>query len=88
MPFVMEAFLWVWVKRLLQPLEGVGSPHKITAFEWSDAHWALMAKQGEAAAHTRYEVKRAVENEKQRQAAEKLAYVKRQEEKEIGSFEL
>lgn len=88
MPFVMEAFLWVWVKRMLQPLEGVGSPHRITSFDWSDAHWAQMAKQGEAAAQTRYEAKKAVEDEKQRQAAEKQAYVKRQEDKEIGSFEL
>ena len=88
MSCVMEHFLWVWVKRVLQPLDGVGSPHKITAFEWSDAHWAQMAKQGEAAARTRYEAKKTIEDEKQRQAAEKLAYVKRQEDKQIGSFEL
>ena len=85
---VMEEFLWVWVKRMLRPLDGVGSPHKITAFDWSDAHCAQMAKQGEAAAQSRYEAKKAVEDEKQRQAGEKLAYVKRQEDKEIGSFEL
>ena len=88
MPCLVEEFLLVWVKRMLQPLNGVGQPHKVTAFDWTPAHWAQMAKHGEAASQTRYDAKKAVEVEKQRQTTEKLECVKRQEDKEIGSFGL
>jgi hypothetical protein len=86
----MEAFLWVWVQRMLQPLDGVGQPHKVTAFDWTPAHWEQMAKQAEveAAAQARYDAKKADEDEKRRQVAEKLKAVKQQEDKDIGTFEL
>jgi hypothetical protein len=86
----MEVFLWVWVRRMLQPLNGVGQPHKVTAFDWTPTHWEQMAKQAEleAAVQARYDAKKADEDEKRRQAAEKLKAVKQQEDKDIGTFDL
>jgi hypothetical protein len=84
----MEAFLWVWVTRMLQPIDGVGQPHKVTAFDWTDAHWEEMSKQSQAAERARYAAKKADTEEKARQAAEKLKAVKQQEDKDIGTFEL
>ncbi len=88
MPCVMEAFLWVWVTRMLQPLHGVGQPHRVTAFDWADAHWAEMSKQSAAAERARDAAKQAQAEEKQRQAAERLKAAKQQEDKDIGTFEL
>ncbi len=88
MPCVMEAFLWVWVTRMLQPIDGVGQPHKVTAFDWTDAHWVEMSKQSNAAARARYAAKKANAEEKQRQAAEKQKAVKQREDREVGTFEL
>ena len=88
MPCVMEVFLWVWVRRMLQPLNGVGQPHKVTAFDWTEAHWAEVAKQSRAGARACYAVKKADAEEKERQAAEMLKAVKRQEDKDIGTFDL
>lgn len=88
MPCVMESFLWVWVTRMLQPLHGVGQPHKVTAFDWTDAHWVEMSKQSNAAARALYAAKKADAEEKQRQAAEKQKAVNQQDDREIGTFEL
>jgi hypothetical protein len=88
MPCIMEQFLWVWVTRMLQPLHGVGQPHKVTAFDWTDAHWAEMSNQSRAAARACYAAKQAEAEEKQRQAAERQKAVKQQEDKDIGTFEL
>jgi|GEM_PF-6601129 len=85
---IMEALLRVWVKRMLQPLNGVGQPHKVTAFDWTPAHWAQMAQQSGAVAQTRYAAMQADRAEKKRQAAEKLDRAKRQDDKDIGTFEL
>jgi hypothetical protein len=92
MPCVMEAFLWVWTRRMLQPLHGVGQPHKVTVFDWTEAHWEQMKPQSEAAAaavaQALYEAKKAAEDEKQWEAVEMLKAVKRQEVKDIGTFDL
>lgn len=90
MPGVMEAFLWVWVTRLLQPFNGVGQPHKVTVFDWTDTHWNQMEKRPDAvaAAQATDEAKKAEDQEKQDQAAAMRISVKRQENKDIGTFEL
>ena len=88
MQFVMEAFLWIWVKRMLQPLNGIGQPHKVTAFDWTPAHWAEMVQQSEAAAQARYVAVQAAKSEIKRQAAEKLERAKRSEDDAIGVFDL
>ena len=90
MPCIMEQFLWVWVTRMLQPLHGVGQPHKVTVFDWTQEHWDLMEQQPDAAAaaQAREEAKQAAEAEKSEQAAELLKAVRRKEDKDIGTFEL
>lgn len=84
----MELFFWAWVKRLLQPLFAQVQPHKVTAFDWTPAHWAQMAQQSDAAANTRYEAIQAVAAQKERQAVEEFDRAKRQDDKDIGMFEL
>lgn len=88
MSCVMEAFLWVWVTRMLQPLNGIGQPHKVTAFDWTEAHWAEVTKQSRAAARARHAANQAEAVEKQRQATERQTAVKQQEDRDIGTFEL
>ena len=90
MSYIMEEFLWVWVTRMLHPLKGVGQPHKVTAFDWTPEHWALMEQQPDAAAAAQAidDEKKANEKEKAEQAAELLKAVRRKEDKDIGAFEL
>ena len=88
MPCVMEAFLWVWVTRMLQPLNGIGHPHKVTAFDWTEEHCAEVTNLSRAAARACYAAKQAEAEEEQRQAAERQKAVKQREDVEIGTFEL
>lgn len=88
MPPVMEALLWVWVTRMLQPLAVVVQPHKVTVFDWAPAHWAEMEQQSKVAAQARYVALQAAKSEKQRQAAVKLVRAKRLEDDAIGTFDL
>jgi hypothetical protein len=89
MPCIMEQFLWVWVTRMLQPLHGVGQPHKVTVFDWTQEHWDLVERQPDAAAAQAInEAKQAAEAEKAEQAAELLKAARRKEDKDIGTFEL
>ena len=84
----MEQFFWVWVTRMLQPLYTQVQTYKVTAFDWTPAHWVQMAQQSEAAAQTRYSAMQAGRAEQERRAIEKVGHAKRQDDGAIGTFEL
>ena len=88
MAHAMEQFLWAWVKRLLQPLFAEVQPHKVSAFDWTSAHWAAMAQQSQSEAQSRSAAMQSKETEKLRQAAEKATLAKQRDDTAIGTFEL
>ena len=81
----MEQFFWVFVKRMLQSLYKPVQTYKVTAFDWTLAHWAQMAEQSKPAGHTRYSTMLAEKVEHQRRVDDNA---KRQDDADIGTFEL
>ena len=88
MSHAMEAFFWAWVQRLLQPLFAEVQAHKVSAFDWSPAHWAEMARQSHSGAQSRWVAKQVKEGEKLREASEKAAVAKQKDDAAIGMFGL
>ena len=88
MAHAMEEFFWAWVQRLLQPLFAEVQPHKVSAFDWSQAHWAEVARQSQSGAQSRRVAMQAKEAENLRQTAEKDALTKQRDDAAIGTFGL
>lgn len=84
----MEHLFWVFVKRVLQPLYAPVQTYKVTAFDWTSAHWAEMAEQSKPSGHTRYTEMQSKKVEHLRQAVVKASRAKRQDDADIGTFEL
>ncbi len=88
MAHAMEEFFWAWVQRLLPPLFAEVQTHKVSAFDWSPAHWAEMARQSQSGTQSRYAGMQAKEAENLRQTNEKVALAKQRDEAAIGTFGL
>ena len=84
----MEQFFRIWVEQMLQPLLTEVQPHKITAFDWTPAHWGQVARQSEAGAYARYAVIQSEKAEQLRLVSEKIDLAKRLDNMDIGVFEL
>lgn len=84
----MEQFFWVFVKRILQPLYKSVQTFKVTAFDWSPDHWKKMAEQSKPAEHTHHTRVLAEKVERQQLADENARRAKRQDDADIGPFEL
>lgn len=84
----MEQFFWIFVKRLLQPLYVPVQTYKVTAFDWTPTHWAQMAEQLKLAGRTRYTTMLSEKVKHQRLANDNAKHAKRQDDADIGTFEL
>ena len=84
----MEQFFWVFVKRMLQPLYKPVQTYKVTAFDWTPAHWAQMAEQSRPAGNTRHTKMLAEKVEHQRLVDDAAKRAKRQDDADVGTFEL
>lgn len=84
----MEDHVWEWEKEMLKALSTPAHSHKVTAFDWTEEFWAHMAQPELIQVQKLRREQLRAKSDREQQALQALDGAKRQEEKDIGTFEL